>query len=132
MYILSLSSYYNIDAQFRNILHILLSPYFLFGMNDIFRVKLTMAMLKLCSGRDSTWRHEWNVWTKIKKKKLENNLAIKYLFTQNLLLANIVIGKEFDVMGKTLYWETRAMNSRLWSVIIFWMTLDKLFHFSKS
>ena len=56
---------------------------------------------------------------KLSKKTLKNNLAIKYLSAQNLLLANIFIGEEFDVMGKALYWELRAMNSSLGSVVIF-------------
>lgn len=54
-----------------------------------------------------------------KKKILESNLAIKHLFVQSLFLAKIFIGKQFYVMGKILYWESRDMNSRLGSVVTF-------------
>lgn len=72
----------------------------------------------------------------VKKKKTLKNLAIKYLSAQNLFLATIFIGEEFDVMYKTLYWELRAMSRlnyldpRLGSVVIFWVTLGKLLLFS--
>lgn len=60
------------------------------------------------------------------KKNLENNLAIKHLFVQSLFLARIFIGKQFYVMGKILYWESRDMTSRLGSVVTFLNDLGRV------
>ena len=45
------------------------------------------------------WKRCLNKITK-KKRKLENNLAIKHLFAQSLFLAKVFIGKQFYVMGE--------------------------------